>query len=89
MRQIAYGRQDTQVRVPKGRNSDKLPCFGWVVSSYVASQHIAVVTQTNAKDKFYSTVYFIILNPICVDQRLFKNEKKNLSYGDKPKLKEG
>jgi hypothetical protein len=45
------------------------------LSSYVASHHLAVVPQSGAKDEFYCTVYYIILNSNCEDQRVSKNLK--------------
>ncbi len=41
-------------------------------SSYVGSHHLAVAPQSSAKDEFYSTLYYITLNPNCVSQRVPK-----------------
>jgi hypothetical protein len=38
-----------------------LPALFWL-SSNVASHHLAVAPQCDAKDKFYFTVYYITLN---------------------------
>jgi hypothetical protein len=57
----------------------RLPCF-WL-SSYVASQDLAMAPQSSAKDQFYCTVYYITLNPICATQSFFKILKKMWKIG--------
>jgi hypothetical protein len=45
------------------------------LSSYVARHHLAVAPQSSAKDQFYTSVYNITLNTICVIQIVSKNRK--------------
>jgi hypothetical protein len=33
------------------------------------------VPQSGAKDQYYSSVYYIALNPICVNQKVSLNEE--------------
>jgi hypothetical protein len=42
--------------------------FFWL-SNYLACQCLAVVPQSGAKHQFYSTDYYMTLNPICVAPR--------------------
>jgi hypothetical protein len=49
-------------------------CLFWL-STYVACHHLAKATDSSAKDQFYSTVYYIYLNQICVAQRASKKCK--------------
>ncbi len=46
-----------------------LPCFSWVV---VTSHHLAVASQSGAKDQFYCSLYYIILNWNCETQGVSK-----------------
>ncbi len=49
-----------------------LPAVFWFCS-YVTCHHLTVAHQSSTKDQFYCTVCYIILNQICVAQRLSKN----------------
>jgi hypothetical protein len=48
------------------------------MSSYVASHHLAVTSESEsvAKDQFYRTVYYSTLNSNCEAQRVSKKWKK-------------
>jgi hypothetical protein len=62
----------TQINIDRLLTGTAQPTYDGVVwwSSYLAAHHHrAVVPQFGAKDQFYSTVYKITLNPICVAQK--------------------
>jgi hypothetical protein len=42
------------------------------MSSYVASDHLAVAPESGAKYQFYHTVYYSTLNSKCEAQRVSK-----------------
>jgi hypothetical protein len=46
------------------------------LSSYVASQYLAVAPQSGAKDQFYYIVHYIILNSNCEAKRASNILKK-------------
>jgi hypothetical protein len=46
------------------------------LSSYVASRCLALAPQSDAKQNFYCTVYYITFNSNCEAQRASKNLKK-------------
>ncbi len=48
------------------------------LSSYVASHYLAVVAQSGAKEKFYSTIYYINLNSNCCKAQRASKFGKNV-----------
>ncbi len=53
------------------------PALFWL-SSYVTDHWLAVAPQSGAKQNFYCTVYYIILNSNCEAQRASKNLEKQI-----------
>jgi hypothetical protein len=51
------------------------PALFWL-SSYVASNHLAVASQSGEKYQFYCNVYYKTFNSNCEAQRVSKNKKK-------------
>jgi hypothetical protein len=62
-----------------------LSALFWL-SSYIASHHLAVVSQSRANNQFYGTIQYITLNPICVPQGAFKELKKLRKIGLEVKI---
>jgi hypothetical protein len=56
------------------------------LSSYVASNQLAVAPQPDAKDQFYSIVYHKTLNSNCEAQRVSKYLKKMYKIESKAKI---
>jgi hypothetical protein len=71
---ILYLDDDRQLKIDRLLISCLSALF-WL-SCYVASHHLAVAPQSSVKYQFYSTLYYITLNPIWLAQRASKNLKK-------------
>jgi len=70
---ILYLDDDRQLKIDRLLISCLSALF-WLIC-YVASHHLAVAPQSSVKDQFYSTLYYITLNPIWLAQRASKNLK--------------